>query len=93
MAVTHTEIATALSDALGHPVTFRESSPDDFAAMMASIGMPRWQIDGLLEDYAHYRRGEAATVSTDIRAVTGREPRSIAAFAHDYAPAFASVPA
>jgi hypothetical protein len=41
------------------------------------------------EDYAHYRRGEAATVSPAIADITGTAPRSIEQFALDYAPAFA----
>jgi uncharacterized protein YbjT (DUF2867 family) len=89
-AVSHAEIAAALSHALGRPITFREGDPDAFAAALAAFGMPRWQIDGLLEDYAHYRRGEAATLTTDVLDVTGRAPRDIAAFAREYASAFAS---
>jgi hypothetical protein len=46
-------------------------------------------VDGLLEDYAHYRRGEAAAVSPVIAEITGTAPRSIEQFARDYAPAFA----
>ena len=45
---------------------------------------------GLLEDYAHYRRGEAAAVSPAVAEVTGRPPRDIQQFARDYAPAFTS---
>jgi hypothetical protein len=32
---------------------------------LLSLGMPEWQVDGLIEDYAHYRRGEASGISTD----------------------------
>jgi hypothetical protein len=48
-----------------------------------------WQVDGLLEDYAHYRRGGAAAVSPAIAEITGTAPRSIDQFARDYAAAFA----
>jgi hypothetical protein len=46
-------------------------------------------VQGLLEDYAHYRRGEAASVSPAIAEITGRPPTNIGQFARDYAPAFA----
>ncbi|MDQ3761989.1 MAG: hypothetical protein M3460_09920 [Actinomycetota bacterium] len=50
--------------------------------------LPAWQIDGLLEDYAHYARGEAATVYSTVAEITGHRPRDIEQFARDYADAF-----
>jgi len=88
-AITHADIATALSLALGRPVAFRDATPEAFAAALAATGMPPWQVDGTLEDYAHYRRGEAALVSPAVRDVTGAAPRDIDTFARDYATAFA----
>lgn len=41
-----------------------------------------------LEDYAHYRRGEAASVSPTVAEITGRPAIDVKQFAHDYAPAF-----
>jgi hypothetical protein len=29
---------------------------------LVGFGLPEWQAAGLIEDYAHYRRGEAADV-------------------------------
>jgi len=34
---------------------------------LLNIGMPAWQADGLIEDYAHYQRNEAAVVSSGIQ--------------------------
>jgi uncharacterized protein YbjT (DUF2867 family) len=88
-AITHADMATALSLALGRPVAFRDATPEAFAAALAATGMPPWQVDGTLEDYAHYRRGEAALVSPAVRDVTGAAPRDIDTFVRDYAAAFA----
>jgi hypothetical protein len=55
---------------------------------LIGVGLPPWQADGLLEDYAHYRRGEASAVAWGVQGMTGHAPRSFAAFARDYAPAF-----
>ena len=52
--------------------------------------MPPWQADGLVEDYAHYSRGEAAKVHPTVREITGSEPLDLMAFARDYASAFIS---
>jgi len=34
---------------------------------LESFGLPPWQADGVIEDYEHYRRGEAARVDFDGR--------------------------
>jgi hypothetical protein len=63
--------------------------PDAMRAALLGAGLPDWQADGLIEDYAHYRRGEASPVTSGVRDATGRSPRTFAEFARDYAPAFA----
>ena len=86
-SITHTQIAAALTAALGRDVTFTDVPPEAFAGSLRGI-LPPWQVEGLLEDYAHYRRGEAASVSSAVAEITGRPPRDIQQFARDYAPAF-----
>ena len=86
-AVTHAEIADAIGRAIGRPVEFVDVPPDVFASALSGL-MPEWQIDGLVEDYAHYARGEAADVHPTVRDVGGREPRDLAEFAQDYAREF-----
>jgi len=86
--VTHAEIAAALSAALGHEIIFADVPPDVFAQNLQGI-LPPWQIEGLLEDYAHYRRGEAAAVSPAVAEITGRPAIDVRQFARDYAGAFA----
>jgi len=88
-AVTHTEIASALSNAIGRPVAFVDVAPDVFAGALKAAGVPSWQADGVVEDYAHYTRGEAAAISPHVRDVTGVDPRDVGRFAQDYASAFA----
>jgi uncharacterized protein YbjT (DUF2867 family) len=86
-AVTHAEIADAIGAAAGREVRFVDVPPAAFAASVRGL-LPDWQVDGLLEDYAHYSRGEAAAVLPTVIEVTGRAPRSVADFARDYADAF-----
>lgn len=87
-AITHAEIAAALSSALGRRITFADAPPKVLAEGLHEV-LPPWQIGGLLEDYAHYARGEAAAVYPTVAEVTGRRPRDIGQFARDYAAAFA----
>ena len=88
VALTHAEMAATLAAAIGRPVAFVDASEDDMRQAMAAVKMPEWQIDGLIEDYAHYHRGEAAVIATGVRDATGSEPRAFDGFARDYAGAF-----
>jgi uncharacterized protein YbjT (DUF2867 family) len=86
-AISHGEIADALGRALGREITFIDAPPEVFAQSLREV-LPAWQVDGLLEDYAHYARGEAETVQPTVAEVAGHEPRDIDQFARDYAGAF-----
>jgi uncharacterized protein YbjT (DUF2867 family) len=86
-AVTHAEIAAALGAAVGRDVDFVDVPPEAFAASLRGV-LPDWQLDGLLGDYAHYARGEAAAVLPTVAEVTGRAPRTVADFARDQVDAF-----
>lgn len=86
-AITHSEIADALSTATGSSIAFQDLSPEHFTAALENY-VPKWQLEGLVEDYAHYSRGEASGVTTTIADLTGRPARDVADFARDYAAAF-----
>lgn len=87
-ALTHAEMASHLSEAAGKQVTFVDIPESAMREALVGFGLPQWQADGLIEDYAHYRRGEAATIANVVRNVTGQPPRSFWAFARDYVQAF-----
>ena len=81
-------MAAQLSQALGKPIAFVGVSETAMRDALLAFGFPEWQADGLIEDYAHYRRGEASTVSTAVRDVTGVPPHSFLTFARDCKQAF-----
>jgi uncharacterized protein YbjT (DUF2867 family) len=87
-ALTHAEMAAHLSEALGRTVTFVDVPPEAMRQALLGFHFPEWQADGLIEDYAHYKRGEAAVVASGVQDATGAAPRSFAQFARDYASAF-----
>ncbi|MDZ4877216.1 MAG: NAD(P)H azoreductase [Chroococcidiopsis cubana SAG 39.79] len=87
-ALTHTEMAEYLSAALKRQIAFVDVPPEQMREAMVGFGMPAWQADGLMEDYAHYRRNEAAAIASGIEDATGKAPRQFKDFARDYATAF-----
>ena len=87
-ALTHTEIAVHLSEALSKQITFTDIPEAAMRSALAGLGVPQWQADGLVEDYAHYRRGEAAALSTAVQDVTGVPAHTFLAFARDCRSAF-----
>ena len=90
-AVTHTEMAGAIGEAIGRHVAFVDVPAKAFAGALGAAGVPSWQVEGLIEDYAHYARGEAAALSPHVREITGTEPRDVRTFARDYARVFGGV--
>jgi uncharacterized protein YbjT (DUF2867 family) len=89
-ALTHAEVAAQLTQALAKKISFVDIPKAAMRDAALELGLPVWHVDGLLEDYAHYRRGEAASVSSAIRDVTGLPARAFADFARDYARAFSA---
>lgn len=83
-AITHYEMAAVFSRILGHEVTYVDLKPQDLRSALSVAGFPAWQADGLIEDYAHYARGEAAEVSTAVHNITGRSPIKFEQFVQDY---------
>lgn len=87
-SLTHAEIAMKLSAAIGRKIEFIDISPETLKNILLSIGFPIWQAEGLVEDYAHYKLGEASEVQSGVQDATGKEPRSFDSFAKDYANLF-----
>ena len=51
-------------------------------------GAPDWFVEALLEINANMAGGSADVVTSTVRDVAGRDPRSFETFATDYASAF-----
>jgi uncharacterized protein YbjT (DUF2867 family) len=88
-ALTFADMAQQLSKPIGRIITYVDVPPESMRAALADLGFPAWQADGLLEEFAMYRRGEAAGVEPGVRDALGQPPRSFDEFARDYAPLFA----
>jgi uncharacterized protein YbjT (DUF2867 family) len=88
-ALTFADMAEQLSAALGRTIAFVDIPPEAMRGALADMGFPAWQADGLLEEFAMYRGGEAAGVESGVAKALNRSPRSFGEFARDYAPLFA----
>ena len=87
-ALTHAEMASHLSDAIGRRITFVDVPSEAMRAALLGMGVPVWQTDGLIEDYAHYTPDEASAIKSGVKDATGNPARTFSAFAKDYARAF-----
>ena len=87
-ALSHAAIAEKLSQATGREIQFVDVTSESLRQMLMQVGFPEWQAEGLVEDYAHYKRGEAAEVTSGIFDATGSAARSFDTFATDYARLF-----
>lgn len=87
-ALTHDEMAEKLSQALDRQITYVDVPPEAMMDALLGFGIPQWQAAGLIEDYAHYRGGEASAIASGVYDVTGSPPRSFDDFARAYASAF-----
>jgi uncharacterized protein YbjT (DUF2867 family) len=87
-ALTHAEMAAQLSEAVRRPIAFVDIPAEAMQEALLSAGFPLWQAEGLLEDYAHYRRNEASAVRPGVQNATGKQARVFSVFARDYASAF-----
>ena len=72
----------------GRRITFVDVPSEAMRAALLGMGVPVWQTDGLIEDYAHYTRDEASAIKSGVKDATGNPARTFSAFAKDYARAF-----
>jgi uncharacterized protein YbjT (DUF2867 family) len=87
-AVSFDEIAAAISQAAGRPVVYVDVTPRQWKKERLAAGVPAWLVEDMLYLYGAYREGYGGAVSTAVRDVTGRDPRSFAEFARDHAARF-----
>jgi uncharacterized protein YbjT (DUF2867 family) len=88
-AVTFGRVAQELSAATGRAVAYVDVSDEDARRAMIEDGLPAMLADAIVAIFAAQRAGSMVTTTDTVRDLTGREPRTIAQFAEDYAGMFA----
>ncbi len=84
-ALSHAQAAAILSQVLGRTINYVDVPEDAVRQGMQGAGMPDSIVNALLELYASYKAGQAATVSPVVEQVTGKQPISFEQFVKDYA--------
>ena len=87
-ALTFAEMAQQLSRAVGRTITFVDVPDESMRTALVNLGFPPWQVDGLIEEFAMYRRGEGEAIEPGTYEALGRPAQSFNDFARDYASLF-----
>jgi uncharacterized protein YbjT (DUF2867 family) len=90
-AITHAEIADALTAATGREVEFVDVPDEGARQAMIEAGLPDFVAQQIVAIYAHARQGVAAGATGTVETLTGHAPRDFASFAHEHARPFAPV--
>jgi uncharacterized protein YbjT (DUF2867 family) len=89
VAVTFSDVARALAEVTGRPVTYVDLSEEAARPRFEGAGLPDWLAEHLAGVFAVIRDDGFAHTTDRVAAITGRPARGIADFARDHAQAFA----
>jgi len=87
-AVTMGEIATAIGDAVGKPVSYVPVPVATAVESLTKMGADEYVQVALRDYFTAYSGGWQSTPTGAFKELTGQDPRTIAAFARDHAAAF-----
>ena len=77
-ALTLDEVAVRAGAVLGRAFRFENETVDEaYASRRAAYGAADWQLDAWVSTYTAIADGSVATVTDDVRRVTGRAPRTL----------------
>src|SRR5256886_1453486 len=79
------EVASILSQTAGREINYVDVPESAACAGMLQAGLPRWQVDALMELHAANKQNRWSTVTSDIEKVTAKPATSFAQFARDHA--------
>lgn len=87
-AVTMNQVASALGEALGKPVTYTPVPVPQMVDQLASYGLDDYSQTAMRDYFVSYSAGWQNTPTTSVKDITGTNARSIQQFATDFAGAF-----
>ena len=82
------DVARILSEAAGRDFKYVDVPEDAARDGMLQAGVPKWQVDALMELHAMNKQNRWSAVTADIEKVTGTPPTNFARFARDYVQQF-----
>src|SRR5947209_5055252 len=88
-ALSYRQATDILGEAIGRPLRFIDEPVDEARARLTRAGQAAWLVDSLLAIAAYQRAGgPTETITSVVADLTGKPPRTFAAFARDHAAAF-----
>ena len=89
-SLTHADMAATLAAVLGKEVRYVDVTPDQYEQTLLGYGLPEPLAEDIRVLYGEiFRSGGGDFVTTHVRDVTGRAPRSFEEFVRDHATVFA----
>jgi len=88
-ALTWSDVAAIMSDALGRSITEYPTPPDVLRQALLGMGRPEWLVEHMLELMAVLREPEAAQVTDTVEQITRQPATTLREFLADYNSAFA----
>ncbi|MBB2700461.1 SDR family oxidoreductase [Rhizobium phaseoli] len=86
-ALSYTQAAAILSEAIGKPVSYNAVSDEAFIDMLTGASVSADYASFLASIFYPVRQGWTAVVAGDVETLTGKAPRSLQTYAADYAAA------
>lgn len=83
-AITHAQVASALSQASGRTISYQDIPPAELKASLLKAGLPNDYADFMLLIFGFLKEGYSAGITPHVKAITGKAPRSIADYARDF---------
>jgi len=83
-SLTHFQMAEIFSRILKTEIRYIDLNSEQMHGALTVAGFPEWQIGGLIEDYAHYARGEASEISNTVSNITGKPSIGFEQFVNDH---------
>jgi len=87
-ALSYSQVAEILSNALGRRITYVNITEEDARKAMKKMGIEEWLIDALIEFYNVIKSGDASQSTAVVEQITGRKPISFEQFVRDYSSSF-----
>lgn len=88
-ALSYGDAAALLSRASGRAIAYRPATDAEFITTLVNAGVPKAYAEFLAMIFHPVREGWTAAVSNAVETLTGKAPRSVAAYAKDHAGVFA----
>jgi NAD(P)H dehydrogenase (quinone) len=76
-ALGYADVAARISAVFAREVDYKSQPAEQLRKILLASGLSRWNADGTVELFEWIRHGGAASVTADVREVTGADPRPV----------------